>query len=148
MMTKPNFYARENRPKQVKKNDGQPSEDQIHLAVIQWLEQIPYKGRRLADHFHHSPNGGTASIRQKSKFAKMGTRSGWPDLECPIARGKYHGLFVELKREKGGIVSANQKERLEMLNAEGYYAVVTRGYKASIEAIEKYMALEDGQSID
>jgi len=135
-----NFYARQNKPKPVAK-PKQPSEDSIHLALMDWLSTVPYKDGNLIDVFHHSPNGGVSSFRQKAKFKKMGTRNGFPDLQCFVALGGYHGLFVEIKREKGGVVSADQKSMMAILDSEGYKTVVTRGLDASVAAIQDYMAL-------
>ena len=136
------YYNRQNKSTKVVKKDLEPTEDSIHLAVIDWLKLIPYKEKTLEDYFHHSPNGGTSSPRQKAKFKRMGTKNGYCDLQLDIARKGYHGLRLELKREKKGIVSADQKERIDMLNDENYYAVVTRGYAATIEVIEWYMGME------
>lgn len=141
------YYNRQNKSTKVVKKDLEPTEDSIHFALVDWLATVPYKDKTLLDVTHHSPMGGTASARQKSKFKKMGAKSGWPDIQISVAKGCYHGLYVELKRSKGGVVSANQKRILDMLNDEGYCAVVTRGFDASVKAIEQYMALEDGDSM-
>lgn len=139
-----NPYHRQNKPRAVKQVERQPSEDAIQIAIMEWLALQPYKDGKLVDFFHHSPNGGVSSFRQKAKFKKMGTLNGFPDLQCFIARGGYHGLFIELKRKKGGVVSADQKRVLAMLNNEGYQAVVCRGLDSAVEAIEEYMRLNDG----
>lgn len=139
-MTKPNFYSRQNKPKQVNQNLTQPSEDAIQIAIVEWLELYPYKGGTLADYMNHPPNGGVSSPRQKNKFKRMGTKSGYPDIMIDVAKGGYHGLRIELKRLKGGVVSQEQKDRLIMLNDEGYYAVVCRGYDSAIDVITKYMS--------
>lgn len=139
-MTNP--YSRQNkeRPPQPVK---EASEDAIHFAFMDHLATIPYKDGKLVDFFHHSPNGGVSSFRQKAKFKKMGTLNGFPDLQCFIARGGYHGLFIELKRLKGGVVSADQKRVLAMLNNEGYSAVICRGLDSAVEALNEYMALPE-----
>lgn len=142
-----NYYARKNVSRKIVKKDIQPTEDSIHFALVDWLKTVPYKNGFLIDYFHHSPNGGTSSPRQKAKFTRMNTLNGFPDLECFIAKGRYHGLYVELKREKGGIVSADQKRILGMLSEEGYAAVVCRGFDASVKSIEQYMALEDNETM-
>lgn len=137
-MTNP--YHRQNKPRAVKQVERQPSEDAIQIAIMEWLALQPYKDGTLFDYMNHPPNGGVSSARQKSKFKLAGTKSGYPDMMLDIARGGYHGLRIELKRLKGGIVSPLQKERLAMLNDENYYAVVCRGFDESIEVIQQYMA--------
>ena len=141
------YYNRQNKSTKVVKKDIQPTEDAIHFAVIDWLKSVPYKDGFLVDYFHHSPNGGVSSPRQKAKFTRMNTLSGFPDLECFIAKGRYHGLYVELKRSKGGVVSANQKEILTMLDEEGYCTTVARGYDKAVEVVVQYMALKDNESM-
>lgn len=141
------YYNRQNKSTKVVKKDLEPTEDSIHFALVDWLATVPYKDKTLLDVTHHSPMGGTASARQKSKFKKMGAKSGWPDIQISVAKGCYHGLYVELKRSKGGVVSANQKEILTMLDEEGYCTTVARGYDKAVEVVKQYMALEDGESM-
>jgi hypothetical protein len=57
----------------------------------------------------------------------------------PVARGGYHGLFIEMKRQKGGTVSPTQRDWIEYLLAQGYQAVVCRGFDAAREVIEQYL---------
>lgn len=142
-MTNP--YARQNKPRPPQPVK-EASEDAIHLALMDHLATVPYKDGFLIDVAHHSPNGGTSSFRQKAKFKKMGTLNGMCDLQFFIPRGGYHGLFVELKRERGGVVSQSQKDVMAMLDRQGYKTVVTRGLQASVEAIEEYMALPATQT--
>lgn len=62
-----------------------------------------------------------------------------PDICLPAARGKYHGLYIELKRRKGGKVSAQQREWLEALEEAGYRAIVCRGWDEARTEIERYL---------
>lgn len=70
----------------------------------------------------------------------QGVRPGVPDIMIPRAAGKYHGLFIEMKREKGSTTSPDQIAWIETLNAEGYYARVCKGFDEARETIELYMA--------
>jgi len=63
------------------------------------------------------------------------------DICLPVARGKYHGLYIELKRRKGGRVSYEQRDWLVRPNEQGYYAVVCKGFEAAKKTIEDYMEL-------
>ena len=69
----------------------------------------------------------------------MGVKPGVPDLYLPIKRGEYYGLFVELKRQKGGVVSPYQRYWLQKLRAEGYAAEVCRGCNDAQGIILSYL---------
>jgi len=109
-----------------------PTEHQEQVKVVQYcdIKKIPI----LA-----IPNGSNKSIVAAKKFKAEGLRAGVPDLFIPLAKHNYHGLFVEMKRQKGGTVSKDQKAWIEKLNSLGYKAVVCKGAAIAIEEIEHYM---------
>lgn len=115
------------------------SEDSIQKQLILWANHQPIgeKGR-IGDYLHHSPNGGKRSPFEAKKFKQMGTKAGFPDLFLCIARGGYHGLFVELKTAKGK-VSPLQQTWLDRLNKQGYKAVVCYGYDEARGVILDYV---------
>ena len=121
-------------------------EDTIQKNIIMWAGWVKYSDRKLVEFIHHSPNGGLRSGREGAKFRDMGTKAGYPDLILDIARKGYHGLRIELKRSKGGKVSAEQKQRLQLLNNEGYLAVVCKGYDEALDAIKDYMGIKKNDS--
>lgn len=123
----------------------QPTEDQVQMSILQWAHLIKHKGRPLADYLVHTPNGGDIGGKRGDKLRKMGVKAGYPDLMLDIAKGIYHGLRIELKRKRGGKVSAAQIERLAMLNDEGYYAVVCKGYQEATQTIRAYINLKEGE---
>ena len=61
-----------------------------------------------------------------------------PDICIPVPNSKYHGLYIEMKRKKGGRVSQKQKEWIERLNRLGYLAVVCYGADEAIKVVEEY----------
>lgn len=75
------------------------------------------------------------------KMKKQGMRKGYPDLFVPVARNGYHGLFIELKRLKGGVVSPEQKEWIARLREQGYLALVCKGHRAAILDIKAYLGI-------
>lgn len=119
----------------------EPYEYQIQISVIEWAETERYKGNPLALYLHHSPNGGDRDKREAARFKAMGTQSGYPDLTLDIAKGGYHGMRIELKRSDNDNESDNQVTRIGLLIEEGYHAVITKGYDATIAAIAAYMKL-------
>jgi hypothetical protein len=68
----------------------------------------------------------------------MGVRSGFPDLILCVARGKYHGLFIELKTAKGRQTD-NQKYFQKALEAQGYRYVVVRSIDEFRRIVTQYM---------
>lgn len=129
-----------------KSNTQNLSEDSIQIMVMRWARTVEHNGRPLADYLHHSPNGGSRHIAEAAKFKRMGVKRGYPDLILDVAKGGYYGARIELKKAKGGRTSKEQKERLQMLADEGYYAVVAKGYDEAVEAISKYMGVNNGSN--
>ncbi len=48
-------------------------------------------------------------------------------------------MFIELKADKKGYASKEQKEWIEKLNSRGYYAVVCKGFEDAIDEITRYL---------
>lgn len=88
----------------------------------------------------HVPNSGHGSnLGQASMLKATGMRPGYPDLILDKARGPFHGLRIELKTKKGGVLSADQKYWLQTLEEEGYCARVCHGHEVAMRVIEDYM---------
>lgn len=85
------------------------------------------------------PNGGDRHPAVAAKMKAEGVKKGVPDLCLCLPRGGYHGLFVELKRQKGGVVSPEQKAWLQALNAIGYRAEVCKGAAEAWDVIREYI---------
>lgn len=91
----------------------------------------------------HIPNG--FPIGGVNKFAYMnmmkaqGFKSGFPDLMVFAKNSKYNMLFLEFKREKKGVVSQKQKDWIEWLNNNGYFAKVVKGNSEAVEVLEQYL---------
>ena len=114
----------------VKKPVYASSEDAEQEAVVEYCDllHIPIV---------HIPNEGKRSLSYAARMKRMGLRSGFPDLLVPLARGGYHGLFVEMKYGKNK-TTKEQKEWLERLSAEGYACAVCYNAAEAIKTIESY----------
>lgn len=89
------------------------------------------------------PNGFHAtSIVQAINAKRSGLTKGVPDLVVPVPINGFHGLFLELKRANGGIITIEQQEWLDFLNSVGYLAKVARGAKEAIQIVEQYFNLD------
>jgi len=86
------------------------------------------------------PNGGMRSKATAAKLKAEGVKAGVPDLFVPVARGKYHGLFIEMKFGKNR-PTEKQREWLALLSRNGYAAICCHGSSEAIDAIEEYMRL-------
>ena len=54
------------------------------------------------------PNGGDRNMLVAKKLKAEGVKKGVPDLCLPLPRGGYHGLYIEMKRQKNGRISPEQ----------------------------------------
>jgi len=52
--------------------------------------------------------------------------------------GTYHGLFLEIKKDKKSYPTKEQKEWIAYLNEQGYCARVTKGLDESLQVIDDY----------
>lgn len=74
------------------------------------------------------------------KRARMGYGKGIPDYLI-VLHDKL--LFIEMKREKGGSISPEQKEWIEILNKNiGVIAAVCKGANEAIDLVEKILKEE------
>jgi hypothetical protein len=85
------------------------------------------------------PNGGHRNIITAKKLKDEGVRAGVPDLFLAVPRGIWHGLFVEMKRNKHCKPSENQERMLKLLQTRGYHTVVAHSFDEAVEAIRNYL---------
>jgi len=86
------------------------------------------------------PNGGKRSIGVAVKLKAEGAKAGVPDMFLPVAIGGNHGLYVELKRVRGGALSPEQRAWIALLRGQGYCVAVCRGCTKAADAIRHYLA--------
>lgn len=121
------------------------SEHDEQVAVIDWCYAMLRTWPEL-DLIFAIPNGAMlgggriGAIRANSLKAE-GMRPGVCDLFLPVARGGFHGMFIEMKTETGKL-SENQKEFIAAVEEQGYYTAVCFGAESAIEQITYYMQLE------
>ena len=113
-------------------------EAQEQVTVFEWAAYQAHVHPEL-ELLYHIPNGGSRNVIEAYHLRKQGVRAGVPDLCLPVARNGYHGLYIEMKRRKGGQVSVNQKRWLIALQAQGYKAVIACGADEAIRTILSYL---------
>jgi len=121
------------------------NEFQHQCTVFKWAAQ-PFVRERwpCLKLLHHVPNGGTRDTVEAKNLKRAGVKPGVPDLDLPVARGKYHGLRIEMKTE-AGTESVEQCWWREELTAQGYFATVCHGWSVAVRVIEWYLDLKEGQ---
>lgn len=113
------------------------SEHEHQVCVAAWAA-LSSKQRPELDYLVAIPNGGARHKAVAGKLKAEGVRPGYPDLALNVARGGFHGLFIELKSLTGR-ASPQQNEWLARLNAAGNYAVVCKGWLSAKECLENYL---------
>lgn len=119
----------------VKKPKSTETEEQITVVDFCRISGIPVV---------HIPNEGKRSPWRGAEEVRMGLATGFPDLFLPLARGKYHGLMIEMK-VTGGRLSSDQRKWLVLLRDSGYATAVCYGAEEAINIITKYKKLEEKQ---
>ena len=116
-----------------------PLEDAEQRIIFQWAA-MESAARPELGLLYAIPNGGKRAVTDRNRVKGAGREdAGVPDMCLPVARGGYHGLYIELKRQKGGTVSDDQKEWIIALAEQGYKAVVCRGAEEAIGTIKEYL---------
>ena len=85
------------------------------------------------------PNGGFRNSKEAARLKAEGVLAGVPDLMVAVARNGRNGLFIEMKREKGGRVSPAQRAVIEDLEGAGYSVAIGRGVDDAWLAFLEYM---------
>ena len=117
-----------------------PLEIDEQIAVVEYLEILCGAGRVVM--FSALPNNiYTDSIKQKGKQIAEGLKPGFPDL---VVVFKTKVLFLEMKRTKGGVMSAYQKRWQEALEGVGgsVIARVAYGFDEAKNIIDDVVTLE------
>jgi hypothetical protein len=113
-----------------------PKEYDDQVFVFEWAKYCKLDG---IDLLYATLNGVRLPIGLARKMKRAGLKAGPPDINLDVARQGFHGLRIEEKREKGGIVSQIQSDWHDRLRQEGYKVVVTKGANETIAAIKEYL---------
>jgi hypothetical protein len=112
------------------KPETQLSEHLEQVRLVSWFRRSYPSVRIFA-----IPNGGGRSMAQGASLKAEGVSPGVPDLFVPE-----WNLWVEMKRETGGVVSPVQRDWIEYLESIGHRVIVGRGFedaKRQIEDVKK-----------
>lgn len=117
-------------------------EEDEQIALFQWADLMLHKYPELAL-MYHIPNEGKRSLATGGRLKAMGLKKGVPDICLPVPRGKYHGLYVEMKREIGGKLTEDQYNWLKALDGQGYAVTLCHGWRKAAVEIETYLKIKE-----
>lgn len=120
------------------------TEAEEQAALFEWAEWNSSLIPELQLMFH-IPNGGSRNKAEAANLKRQGVKSGVPDIFLPVPRGKFAGLWIELKTVSGK-ASEEQKKYIQALNDVGYAAEVCHGFDSAVEVITKYIELGGGET--
>ncbi len=131
-------------PEQLAKSG---TEHAIQCALFCWASKHPDpETKRLLRWMHAIPNGGSRNRASASKMVAEGVKSGVHDIFLPVARGPYHGLYIEMKKPNPRKVhdpkkdmSSTQVEFGEFVDEQGYAWMCMDDWQAAAEGIELYL---------
>lgn len=115
-----------------------PLEENEQRWLFQWAADAALKWPEL-ELMHAIPNGGKRDRVTAAKLKGEGVKPGIPDIFLPVPRGGFHGLYIELKRTKGGRPSEAQKDMIPRLREQGYRVEICKGFNAAADVIEEYL---------
>lgn len=127
-------------------------EDDLAMQCFAEHQKL-YPGRLI----YHVPNGGKRNAFEGARMKKMGVRKGMLDYHIPEARGRFIGLWIELKvdyfdPETGKLVAKNrmskeQKEVKAALEKLGHKVAECRSVGDFLKEVTYYYSLPDIQHV-
>lgn len=105
------------------------------IKIMDWV-----RFNNLDKFIFHIANERRTTPQQGALLKRMGVLAGVSDLCVMKPSGMFHGLFIELKAEKGK-ATPKQLEFLETMRSNGYDACVVHGAERAIEHIKSYLQL-------
>jgi hypothetical protein len=84
------------------------------------------------------PNGGKRGLVEASIMKAEGVLAGIPDLLLLKPSKGYHGLFIEMKTEKGDI-NPNQRRMIPIIQEAGYQVIICRSFNDFKQQVESYI---------
>ena len=119
------------RPKKL--SDLVPSEESIQIMICSYLDLV------YPDILYTATCGGLrTSIKQANKAKKTGYRKGLPDMIFFEPRKGFHGMCLEVKRDKRSYPSKAQETFIDALNGRDYLAKCVKGFEEAKEALDWY----------
>lgn len=137
------FISKSEAPKQAKTESRARNKDREGEEQAELVKEFERLYPLYADLLIHIPNGGS----RKNKFEgyrlkSQGVKAGVSDLFLPVARGRFHGLWIEFKAAPpfDAAVTESQRNWLEKMKGQGYDAHLAKGGAAALAILSHYLS--------
>lgn len=108
-----------------------PTESQEQIAFVNWFRsQFPRVLIFAVPNGAHLAGGGGQRAAKMARMKAEGLVNGIPDLCVPEWR-----LWIEMKRQRGGRVSPDQRDVHDYLRGIGHEVIVGRGWEDARDAV-------------
>lgn len=116
-------------------------EAQEQAQLIKWVKECIRLNIHLELKMLYAvPNGGSRNKIEAVNLKRQGVSAGVPDLCLAVPKGRYHGLYIEMKVHPNKTTD-KQNEWLNNLSQYGYAVKVCYGCTEAKNAIEQYLKL-------
>lgn len=131
------------------KNRSLEHDEQVTL--INWADSMPLHGApadSIGAYLYAIPNGARVAMGTAKKLKAEGLRAGVPDLCLALPSADYHGLYIELKKQRqhydgmaaaARAVSPDQRVWHSRLERCGYRVEVCYGWEEARDVILDYV---------
>jgi len=109
-------------------------------ALIEWRDKIGVHRYPELALLYHIPNGGYRHAWTAHQLRRQGVKPGIPDYHLPVARGRFFSLYIEMKREDGGLLEPEQSAVHALLRGQGNRVELCLGWEPAVAVPEEYLA--------
>jgi hypothetical protein len=113
------------------------SEHDLQVRLLLWADTYKDDYPEL-ELLHAIPNGGYRAKATAIKLKAEGVKKGVPDLCLPVARGGYHGLYIEMKYDRNDL-SPEQRQWFYRLRQQGYFCTACWAWETAADTLEHYL---------
>ena len=116
-----------------------PTEHDEQVALFRWAAENEAAHPELRM-LHATPNGGYRPVHTAVMLKAEGVKAGVPDVCLPVPRGRFHSLWIEMKR-KPNKPTLEQEQWVASLRRYGNQAVICYSATEAINCIMAYLCM-------
>lgn len=127
--------------------NSSPNEAEEQIQFVDYCKVIGIRavstqnGTYIPDSKDENGNSNFNKFAYINRQKRMGLDEGFPDLIVFAKNSQHCCLFLEMKRQKGGVVSEEQKEWIQWLDENDYAVGVAYGYDSAVRILNKYLEM-------